>query len=361
MKWYLIEPIDTLFFRTAEPMDIGESHDAKNIFPPTTQTIIGAFRTLALLQNNISFKDYYEGNVKQEILDKIGTWDNEYPFEVVGPFFKLKDKYFVPSPYCWYKNEEESNKNEENNDKVESKAYKISNGNENLKDINIILPKIINKNDYNFIEMQNEKVLWVNKKDVENIGGKYYVLLDDFINCNKKITEIHDKNENISEKKDLTFSIKILSNKDIFEIENRTGIALEKDSRKARESHIYFFPHIRFKKDVWLVVGLSSDLPISNEGIIEIGAEKRKAYYKEISEFSNLWENINKIKSEFFMSLSNIEGGENVDNYLISTGKIKYLGGWDLKKGFHKPLKGYYPQGSIFSKKISQSFIPVKI
>ena len=41
----------------------------------------------------------------------------------------------------------------------------------------------------------------------------------------------------------------------------------------------------------------------------------------------------------------------------VATGKIQYLGGWDMKKGFHKPMKGYFPAGSVFNKKLNDNFI----
>jgi len=346
MRWYIIEPIDTLFFKTAEPMEIGESHDAKFIFPPTSQTIIGAFRTLALVQNNISYNDYYNRNIKPEILEKIGTYDNSSPFEIIGPFFKSENRYFIPAPYCWYKYEEKVKKEEETKKDNDKRYFKI------------IFPNLINKNDFNFIKMQSEKLLWINKSNAESIGGKYFILVDDFININEKSMK-NNKDKELLDKEN--FKVEAKFKNDFYEVEKRTGIALETNSRRARESHIYFFPHIRLKKNVQIVVGINCDLPIDPKGIIEIGAEKRKAYYEEINDFLNLWKKLNEIKSEHYMALSNIEGGENANDFLISTGKIQYTGGWDLKKNFHKPLKGYYTQGSIFSKKIDSSCIPILI
>jgi CRISPR-associated protein Cmr3 len=50
MEWYKLMPQDAFFVRTAEPMEIGESHSGSFLFPPPASTFCGAFRTLALFK-----------------------------------------------------------------------------------------------------------------------------------------------------------------------------------------------------------------------------------------------------------------------------------------------------------------------
>ena len=71
-NWYSFTPADTLFCKGAEPMNLGENHTATQLFPPPAQTIAGAVRTAILVQNEISFKDYAEGNVPPNIADANG-------------------------------------------------------------------------------------------------------------------------------------------------------------------------------------------------------------------------------------------------------------------------------------------------
>ena len=58
MEWYKFFPVDTLYFKGADPMVMGENHTASYIFPPPAHTISGALRTAVLLQNGVSIKDY---------------------------------------------------------------------------------------------------------------------------------------------------------------------------------------------------------------------------------------------------------------------------------------------------------------
>ena len=62
MNWYSFEPADTLFFRGAEPMNIGENHTATANFPPPARTLEGALRTTILKQNKIPIDQYYDNN-----------------------------------------------------------------------------------------------------------------------------------------------------------------------------------------------------------------------------------------------------------------------------------------------------------
>ena len=54
MDWYKFNPVDTLFFRGAEPMIMGENHTVSHVFPPPAHTLSGALRTAVLIQNGIS-------------------------------------------------------------------------------------------------------------------------------------------------------------------------------------------------------------------------------------------------------------------------------------------------------------------
>ncbi len=329
IKWYKIEPIDTLFFKTAEPMDIGETHSANLIFPPTPNTIRGAFRTLVLKENKISIKDYYSNKIDEKILNTIGSSEEETPFEIIGPFFLKDGKFYIPTPYLWYKS------------KIKTAE------DDNLKD-DILIPKKIELKNIKYISSEiNDNLLWVEDENIKSLGGNY-IDIETF----KKLNTIDKSKNSKYELKSIEYFV---------EQENRIGIARDSKARIVRESHIYSFPHIRLKKYTSLIIGLTKNLQIEKNGIIELGAEKRKAYYSEIIDFAKEWEDLTKIKGEYFMSLTIVEGNEIANRNIISTGKIQYIGGWNLKKRFHKPLKGYYPQGTVFSQNINSICIPITI
>ena len=61
-----------------------------------------------------------------------------------------------------------------------------------------------------------------------------------------------------------------------------------------------------------------------------------------------------------YLSLSILEGNEEANASVVATGRILYFGGWDLKTGFHKPMKGFFPAGTVFNKKINNNCIAIK-
>jgi len=98
MEWYAFCPSGTLLCKGAEPMEMGEDHHASHIFPPTPQTIVGALRTATLVQNGISFVDYYKSNAPTHILSTIGEAVNPDPFQVIGPLFRIDEQSLSIKP-----------------------------------------------------------------------------------------------------------------------------------------------------------------------------------------------------------------------------------------------------------------------
>ncbi len=291
-NWYSFEPCDTVFFRGSEPMNIGEHHDATLNFPPPIYTIAGAVRTYLFKKDKEKYKD----------LIKLGS---EQPgFKIVGPFFKLKKETYVPTPYCWFR--------EKKKDKKEKKI------------------KIIKASELktNLIKSSSQGLLWAKgETELESVGGRWIRWEDLF---NKET----DKQK-----------VEILNTEDFYEIETRVGIALDKN-RRAREHHIYSFSHCRLKKDVSIIFALDID-ELGEEGILTLGAEQRFGWFKKEKVHLDF-----KLDGNFFMSLSLIEGTTKANEAVVATGKIVYLGGWDLHKKFHKPMRGYFPPGTVFNKRL---------
>ena len=80
MNWYSFEPADTIFFRGAEPMNIGENHTATANFPPPARTLEGALRAIILKQNKIPIDKYYNNDIDGELMEIIGTEDKKAGF-----------------------------------------------------------------------------------------------------------------------------------------------------------------------------------------------------------------------------------------------------------------------------------------
>ncbi|MCA1933133.1 MAG: hypothetical protein LDL13_06120 [Calditerrivibrio sp.] len=307
MIFYSFKPVDTLYFRGAESAEMGADHHASTLFPPPPQTIAGAIRTEYLKQHGIDFKKYLKGDVEQKIIDEIGEAGSDAPFSIIGPFFKKEEKFYIPAPYSWYTC---------SNSVGKVTKYKI------IKAFPIKSPLFVSPQEAN----------WAKGENIETIGGKW-ILLDDIDK---------DETENI-------FPLTHFAN-----IENHTGIALDRRKKTTREGHLYSFRHFRLLEDVELVFGIDKEISLEEKGVLKLGAEQRFGSYRKIS-FTLKSRKI----SNLFMSLSIIKGSEEANSSIFATGKIRYIGGWDMVKGFHKPLNGYFPAGTVFNKKLNNNFIEI--
>lgn len=311
--FFKFKPVDTLYFRGAEPMSMGEDHISSSVFPPPSHTISGALRTAYLKEHDIDFSDYGNGNVENKIHGDIGEAGEDSPFSVIGPFFLKNNNFYIPAPFNWYiKKPDEKNKNNKNKDN----KFMI------IKSKKIETP-LINS---------SRKIYWAKGEgELVSIGSKWIKVIDLY----------SDKNET-----------ELLNIDEFANFETRTGIALEENKRTVKERHLYSFKHARLKDDVEIIFGIDKEIDLANEGILKLGAEQRFGRYQKIENPFN-----EKSDEGNFLSLSLLEGTKEAEESLIATGKIHYIGGWDMKKGFHKDLKGYYPAGTVFNKKINDNLI----
>ncbi len=311
-QWYGFTPQDTLYFRGAEPANMGESHTASMIFPPPAHTIAGALRTAALIQNDVSFRNYNQGDCASGIIDAIGKSGEECPFGVMGPFFLVDGATWVPCPFTWF-------------------AEKSAQGAAQSSLRKVIVSSPVRTTLIKTARSNN--LFWARGGELENLGGNW-VCLDELY------TASDEKN--------------IKTSADFFVSEKHTGIALDvKEKRRtAREGHLYSFVHARLRESVKLVFGVNQKLPLNSTGVLKMGAEQRFGKYEIIDDI-----HLPQGKSGLFMTVSILAGSDEANRHCIATGRIGYLGGWDLHSGFHKPMKGYFPAGSVFDKKINDQCI----
>lgn len=310
--WYSFIPQDTLYFRGAEPANMGESHTASMVFPPPAHTIAGALRTATLVQKDIAFADYNQGNCDSDVIKVIGKSGEDCPFGILGPFFLFEERVWVSCPFIWF------------SEKTEEKKLKSR-----LRKITVASPV---KNSL-VKTASGEKLFWAKGKNLETLGGGW-------VSFQELCTKTREKT--------------IRGSGDFFVSENHTGIALDvKDKRRtAREGHLYSFVHARLCEGVKLVFGVGRKLPLKDSGVLKLGAEQRFGEYKKMDDMV-----FPEGASGLFMTLSILAGTEEANRHCVATGRIRYFGGWDLHKGFHKPMKGYFPVGSVFDKKINDQCI----
>ncbi|MFW6271865.1 MAG: type III-B CRISPR module-associated Cmr3 family protein [Desulfosalsimonas sp.] len=315
MNWYKFEPVDTLFFKGAEPMVMGENHTTSHLFPPMPQTIAGALRTAVLVQNQIDFSDYAGGEASGHISDAIGKAGSSAPFSVTGPLFMTGEEIFAPAPYHWF---------------AEKTAIE---GNDHPRTVKAFRAQPVTTT---LLKTPFSPVYWAtgDQGELVSLGGTW-IRLRDLMDA---------RNE-----------VEIKQPADLFITEERTGIALHQN-RKVREGHLYAFNHVRLKNNVSMIFGVDQDLPLADSGVLKLGGEQRLGQYSRFSPSIDLRSEDNGL----FVSLSAIEGTDKANAALIATGKILHIGGWDMHKGFHKPMKGYFPPGTVFNKKINANLITIQ-
>lgn len=305
MIWYEFNPADSLFFKGSGPMVKGENHSALSHFPPAAETIAGSLRSEVLRQNQIKPHDYKNNVISEDLTLAIGKAGEAPPFYITGPFLKKADDILIPVPFTWYTDKESTD--------LTKRIYKA---------------EILHSD---LVKSSSSKRMWVKGQtsELQTLGGNW-VKLSDF-NSDNPIC---------------------YPSTDFYEEEIRTGIELETTQRKVKKGHLYSFTHLRLNKDITLIFGINLKLPIKDEGILSLGGEKRFGHYQQVSDIY-----IPEGNTGLYIILSPVEADELANRSVLACGKIFYRGGWDLAKGFHKPMKGYFPAGSVFDKKIDENCI----
>jgi CRISPR-associated protein Cmr3 len=93
-------------------------------------------------------------------------------------------------------------------------------------------------------------------------------------------------------------------------------------------------------------------LPLPASGLLSLGGEKR---FGRLDQMPGV--DLPKGRENLFLALSPVPASEENYHTLFAGGKIFYRGGWDLAKRFHKPMRGYYPAGSVFKQNINNNCI----
>lgn len=313
-------PQDTLYFRGAEPANMGESHAASLIFPPPAQTMIGALRTAILRQHDIDPAEYNQGKPfpdKEEVISALGRSGAPSPFDVIGPFFQKEDKLWVPCPFHWFAEKADR-------ERADDGPLKIT-----------IAKPVVNS----LVSSRSGSALyWAKGKEVVSLGGNWVSLQELPAPTGNGVKTIKSGN-------------------DFFDVEPHTGIALDvKETRRTvRKSHLYCFVHARLRQGVALAFGVSRPLPLAASGILTLGAEQRFGEYRKMTAAPAITEG----KSGLFMTLSLLPATEEANACCVATGRILYFGGWDLHRGFHKPMRGYFPAGSVFDRQVKPNCIQI--
>ncbi|MBN1984604.1 MAG: hypothetical protein JW795_23965 [Chitinivibrionales bacterium] len=325
--FYEITPLDTLFFRGAEPMEAGQLAAAP-LFPPPVSVLSGAIRTTVLKQKNIAFAAYNAGSVSQGIIDLVGkSGDETAPFAVTAVLVKYNNTVYAPAPYCWFVDTE--------------KRPACGSGYENLAIIKAgnLRVKTLGRLKIKTSEMPLPVVSA--RKTAFSLGGAWlrYELL---VRPGTVALENQD----------------VLHAQELYAVENRTGISLLDDAgrstRKVKEGALFTAGHIRLREGVSLVVGTDRDCGLADTGTMVLGGEQRLSGYKQISLTP-----LQLTSSDLHVTLAPVSATAENLKKCFCAGKLVVTAGWDLHKRFHKPSQSWFPAGSVFSENINNQCVPL--
>ncbi|MFH0824776.1 MAG: type III-B CRISPR module-associated Cmr3 family protein [Pseudomonadota bacterium] len=352
-QWLLLEPLDTLFCKGSEPMIAGESHEVRSVFPPMPSTILGALITAILYQRQIRPQDFTrDSGPSPEIVENyrlLGS-PGQPEFEVAGPIFRItnmdgEQDWFLPVPAHWF-GPVPATSLEGYGKPVEQ--MKVTTGDilpDNLKAMGL-LGSVSNP-------------VWVldpSEPDLRSLSGCW-------ANAAAFDATAHGAGEvgfHASVKTVNPRQPAMIGPRQLFGNELRVGIALKANTRRVLPGHLYSAVQVRLCDGAAMAVGLSETLTPSHldaEGILRLGGEQRVVRYHTLDQEPDYRPG----KGPWVMALSplpynDLERHGWTDAARASAGLIR-MGGWDMKKGFHKPMCAYVPAGTVI-RHVAEADIP---
>lgn len=333
-QWIEIDPLDTLFFKSSEPMVAGQNHEVKTVFPPMPTTLMGAIRTAILLQRDV-LSEFLQTGAPPEAHPILGAPESP-GFEVTGPLFawgekKTDHEFFFPAPALWFGNVKKAEDGEavviRAGRTVEKESQKLG-----LKG-SVATP--VWRNDGNEADVKPLTGFWANPAAFSAVAdGKSEIILKTELTHLKPRTPY------------------ILPLSAFHQTEERVGIALDAEAgnRRVRPGHLYSTTHVRLTPGVRLWVGISETAApdhLDPVGTFPLGGEQRLVRYQaRTDEVSPPAE----AKTPWAMSLAPIPCSRlevwGWAEWPRVSGPLIRMGGWDMKKGFHKPMTAFYPAGT---------------
>ncbi len=342
-----LTPVDTLFFRGAEPMVTGENHHVSVLFPPMPSTILGALRTGILVQNNIPFQDFTSGKTIEGNVGKLLGSPDQSGFSLTGLLFSVRqhgnELLFFPAPAHWFAPKKELDQIKEHN----SEPVQIP--------IIPSQPLPEKAREFGLCSSLTKEWYWAKNRD----GGELDSLEGYWVT--EPLLQSPDSGNALSELSQLrnlsSMEKLILPSQAFYVSETRTGIARKRD-KTVKDGHLYSTTHIRLYSEVSLKAFVDKPLneALSPAGILQLGGEQRVVRYKLEKSPRLLQE---KVVGKTWLALSPVTSKavaqRNPDPDGISSGKLQRIGGWEMKKGndadktrgFHRPMEGWYPGGTV--------------
>lgn len=306
--WFSYRPLDTITLKAAGRW--GE-RGTTDFFPLPAQTLAGALRTAVLRERGVELSR--RASWPSDIIDAIGEPGSEAPFTLTGPLLRKGGRLLVPAPQHWYVQTDEGEGKDQK--KRLLKAFELRSS--------LILSS------------SAKPLRWVSRLKVEALAGKWLPV----------------ESLNLKDGDEVTaWGRADLADDD----EMRIGLELDLAMRSAKKAKLYSLRHLRLRPDVELVWAIDRHLPLPDIGALQVGGERRFGRYERIKESP-----LKETSGPLHLALSMVPLNEESQSSLVAAASTQYLGGWDLRKGFHKPMNAYYPVGSVFDRPLESLTIPI--
>lgn len=150
---------------------------------------------------------------------------------------------------------------------------------------------------------------------------------------------------------------------DLFVADYKIGIEIDKESKIAKDKHLYRIDLTQFKKDWSFLVEYDCDIEFKESGLLKLGGEGKTAQYKKIEKPIGL-ESADKTKSKILEELEDAKyfkvlfktpayfknGWKPNHSNLVcaNVGKYISIGGFDMETNRPKKMNRYVPAGSVY-------------
>ncbi len=334
--WYRIEPVDTLFFRGAEGMEAGEHHEVDTLFPPLPETICGAVRTAVLAQNGVEPGSFLDRPEEYAHLPLLGKPDAP-GFTVTGPLFAVAGQALLPAPAHWF---------------VDKRALKAAADGDRV----LVEPaRPLAAADFG-LAGGAVRPFWVHRprgRDLVPLAGRWITgaALASARDGGKFELVVRRLAEDLSPDEPA-----VLDAAALFRREPRTGIALT-GQRVVRQGHLYSTTHIRLQDGVALLFAIDRNPEgcLAASGILQLGGEQRICRYERMPDVI-----LPATGGSCRLALCPVPTELVPDDVPRAVGRIFRVGGWNMQTRFHKPMRGYFPAGSVFAAELEdQRFIAI--
>lgn len=310
--WLFIQALDVWMFRDGKPFDSGAGHHANSLFPPTSFTVQGMLRSLAIDRSRVDWDDY-AANADPRLTAQIGSPNAINPANQLGDFW-------MRGPYLARRDEEHGGL---------TRYFPLP--------IDVVqrgrqLHVLRDGSDLELDDEIPESQLWLAESKFATIyrGGRQFSASE----C--------------------------LREDELFVREQRFGNAIDVATRTVRadEGMLYSASFIRPCADVGLLIEIPDSEPWTRifpapkiAQIFKFGGEGRSAHIERVEPPKDRITNNAHSESKLVLITPAyfIRGVPNINGITAhAVPRLLAFGGWDLVKRRPRPIRRYAPPGSVF-------------